>query len=746
DTSKVDANVGTKVGDQMTNQFQLVKGYIELEKIGSGENIICGKLELGTSGKLKILDEATTAIDPENLALMFVRTPGLTVEQVLGNNFKEQFTLIENGLYELKKDSGLFADDSLINNKVNIYAKDGIGFGLMNEKYARSVNTVDGEVTGEIVPKKPLNIIVKTPEGNKTPEGKDRIWELYGDAEGGDNDISTNKVTFINETKDGATTLGSISVSATSGSVVAANIKFDDDVLAADNVTDLKKKSLLTMDFQNEPTIEVAVNKLDGNNNPTGETEIVGSAHVYAHAENGNAVALQLADGVNLRFTGDTENLYNLAEKSEDQKRVGIFAYSESTNQDHAAVGIELEGKAEGETPSTPNFEEGTGFDQTIAFAVPTKIYAKSDGVRDDSECAYSTAVAIGKGNTFGSVLLNESIKYDIGNNNEFISSSSRESASAVIGAASRNCNSIVSGNNVFNIGTNNLFTSSSGYSSVVIGAASVSNASVTGDKHEYTVIGADNTFSSSSDVAGVIGAAGLFFNASVDVKEAIFKIEGDRNTFTSFSDSESSVVIGAASVSNASVTGDKHEYTVIGADNTFSSFAKNYAAGVIGATSKRGGGSSVDVKEAIFKIEGDRNAFTSSSGGSSVVIGAVSSEGGNASVTGDKHEYTVIGADNTFSSSGYSSVMIGAVGLFNASVDVKEAIFKIEGDRNTFTSSSSGYYSVVIGAVSDDDYASVAGDKHEYTVIGADNTFSSSAENYAAAVIGAAGYGASVD
>ncbi|MDE6432218.1 MAG: hypothetical protein K2L13_02370, partial [Opitutales bacterium] len=204
DTSKVDANVGTKVGDQMTNQFQLVKGYITLEKVVDGENTTCGKLELGTSGQFTIADESTTTIDPENRALMFVRASGLNVEQMLGTQFMSKFTAVSgiSGLYALNSDANLLTNTGLIVGKVNIYAKDGIGIGLMNEEYARSVNTVDGEVTGEIVLKKPLNIIVKIPEGNKTPEGEDRVWALYGDAsDDPSKSIASNRVTFTNETK-----------------------------------------------------------------------------------------------------------------------------------------------------------------------------------------------------------------------------------------------------------------------------------------------------------------------------------------------------------------------------------------------------------------------------------------------------------------------------------------------------------------------------------------------------------------
>ncbi|MDE6431952.1 MAG: hypothetical protein K2L13_00985, partial [Opitutales bacterium] len=274
DTSKVDANVGTKVGDQMTNQFQLVKGYITLDKVVDGENTTCGKLELGTGGKFTIADESTSTIDPENRALMFVRASGLTVEQMLGTQFMRKFTAVNTGLYALNSGANLLTNTGLIVGKVNIYAKDGIGIGLMNEEYARSVNTVDGGAStpGAIV-KGPLNIIIQTPE----TEG--HTWALYGDAAGGSNDISTNKVTF----KDEGSTKGSISVSN-----VAANIKFDDDVLAADNVTDLKKKSLLTIDFQNEPSIDVP------------EIDATKKAHVYAKNTNGSVTALQLSDNVNL--------------------------------------------------------------------------------------------------------------------------------------------------------------------------------------------------------------------------------------------------------------------------------------------------------------------------------------------------------------------------------------------------------------------------------------------------------------
>ncbi|MDE6432296.1 MAG: autotransporter outer membrane beta-barrel domain-containing protein, partial [Opitutales bacterium] len=51
---------------------------------------------------------------------------------------------------------------------------------------------------------------------------------------------------------------------------------------------------------------------------------------------------------------------------------------------------------------------------------------------------------------------------------------------------------------------------------------------------------------------------------------------------------------------------------------------------------------------------------------------------------------------------------VIGAAG-YGASVDVKEAIFKIEGDKNIF-SSYSGYYSVVIGAASSEETSTARG------------------------------------
>ncbi|MDE6432217.1 MAG: hypothetical protein K2L13_02365, partial [Opitutales bacterium] len=393
---------------------------------------------------------------------------------------------------------------------------------------------------------------------------------LYGDAsDDPSKSIASNRVTFTNETKDGATTLGSISVSATGDSVVAANIKFDDDVLAADNATDLKKKSLLTIDFQNEPTVEVAVNELGDDLKPTGETKAVGLAHVYAHAKNGDAVALQLADGVNLRFTGDSALFSELsAEDLENQKRVGIFAYSESENQEQKAVGIVLDGKAEGEAVGTPNFEEDTGYDQTLTFLVPTKIYAKSEVKNNGS--AYSAAAAIGKARANvpdnDNILLNGSIKYDIGNNNEFLatsSSSSHSSSAAIIGISVgyiQYGGFSMSGDSRYEIGNNNTLsaTSSSSYSSagVVLGA-SVGYASntvrVSGDSRYK--IGNNNTFSvtSSSDSCSsgvVIGASAGLSDSSVGVSgDSRYEIGNDNilSATSSSSENSSGVVIGAS-------------------------------------------------------------------------------------------------------------------------------------------------------------------------------------------------------
>ncbi|MDE6432103.1 MAG: hypothetical protein K2L13_01775, partial [Opitutales bacterium] len=355
---------------------------------------------------------------------------------------------------------------------------------------------------------------------------------LYGDAsDDPSKSIASNRVTFTNETKDGTTTLGSISVSS-----VAANIKFDDDVLAADNATDLKKKSLLTIDFQNEPTVDVP------------EIDAAKKAHIYAKNTNGSATALQLSDNVNLKFTGSSALFPELSvENLANQKRAGIFAYS--SKDDKASVGIDV--------GSTTGIGDGiTTFDREIIFEVPTEIYAKIEG------SYYVAAAAIGQARGEGIISLDSNIRYVIANNNEFVSSSSSSSysASTVIGAASGDSSSTVRGNNVFDIGTNSLFASSSSYyysASTVIGAASGdSNSTVSGNN--VFDIGINNLFTSSSfsssySASTVIGAASGDSSSTVSGNN-VFDI-GTNNLFasSSFSSYSASTVIGAASGDSSS-------------------------------------------------------------------------------------------------------------------------------------------------------------------------------------------------
>lgn len=446
-----------------------------------------------------------------------------------------------------------------------------------------------------------------------------QTWEI--DAENPDK----NTVTFAED--------GAVSVETTEDIPAAINVSYPGKDAAAEN-------GLLTLNFQNEP-------KIDGNS----EQENIGSAHIFSYGKNNNATALHLADGVNLNFTGDTENLYKTAEKPEEQKRVGIFAHSESENQYHMAVGIELEGKAEGEPPSTPDFEAGTGFDQTLTFTVPTKIYAKSAGGYHDA------AAAIGKVNADGSVLLNGSIKYDIGNNNEFLTTSSSSYCSGVVIGASAvytspgECSVIVKGDSMYNIGDYNTLTASSAFSSpsdthssgVVIGAsAGYINGDVSvignsmyniGDHNTLSAISSSSSssynFANSSGV--VIGAsAGRTYGGSVSIRGNSIYIIGDYNKLSATSSFEASSFSGTSAPSVV---------TVMGASN-----GENYNGNV-----------SV-IGDNIYSI-GDHNIFSATSYSHSyysfsigVVVGACAGEvlQTNVSVSGNtKYE---IGSNNTFS------------------------------------------------------------------------------------------------
>lgn len=417
-----------------------------------------------------------------------------------------------------------------------------------------------------------------------------QTWEI--DAENPDK----NTVTFAED--------GAVSVETTEDIPAAINVSYPGKDAAAEN-------GLLTLNFQNEP-------KIDGNS----EQENIGSAHIFSYGKNNNATALHLADGVNLNFTGDTENLYKTAEKPEEQKRVGIFAHSESENWYRMAVGIELEGKAEGEPPSTE------GFDQTLTFTVPVKICVQSAG----GYCNAAAAIGKGKALTHGSMLLNGSIKYDIENNNilsvfssspsclmngGYPPSSASYSVGVVVGVASSNCNDvIVSGNNEYKIGNYNAlkissssschastYGSNSRSSGVVIGASSdAGNVSMIGNnRYEIANNNTLNVVSSSSSSGGnpdsissgvVIGIGISSGFGSVKAESGVLYAIGEDNDLSAFSSSDSdgassysyssAVAIGASAgrASNDDVNVSGNSRYAIGNNNIFNATSRSHATG----------------------------------------------------------------------------------------------------------------------------------------------------------------------
>lgn len=415
-------------------------------------------------------------------------------------------------------------------------------------------------------------------------------------------DPEKNSVSF--KDSDDSKIHGAINVSLVSGDATAAKVSFIGDLTDED-----KKDLFLVLDFQNEPSVDVTEISADE------------KAHIYAYTRDANATALHLDDGVNLKFIGSSDS-YKIEENLANQKRIGIFACSESTDQNCETVGIELEEKTG---------DSLTGeFDQTFIFEAPTEIYAKS---------ANGVAVAIGKASYDSDIDLIENIQYQIGDNNEF---------------------------------TPSLSTSTSASSSAVIGVASYSGqAKVGGNIHEYVINGNNNRFISSSHYSVVIGASSFEGNASVDVKNAVYDIAGSDNIFTSSSAASVSVVLGAVADGSASVEGYVHEYKINGSNNTFTSSSSEGVSVVMGAASYDKS-ASVNVKNAIYKIGGKNNIFASY-GNSSVVVGAVSHEdtatveGSNVCEIDNGNVFTSVAAsDGIFSP---SSTVFGTASVIRESI-----------------------------------------------------------------------------
>lgn len=143
DSTKNDPNVVTN-----GSSFQLVKGCIEIEKSAENSNF-SGQLRL-QGGHFSFVDDSGNnsggdQANGSNSALMFVRCPGLTVQEAFGNDVVDKvFEEIDpkNGVYRLVNAGSLLAGDVVVGDGMEIYAKDGIGLGLMTREDLDSIRKV----------------------------------------------------------------------------------------------------------------------------------------------------------------------------------------------------------------------------------------------------------------------------------------------------------------------------------------------------------------------------------------------------------------------------------------------------------------------------------------------------------------------------------------------------------------------------------------------------------------------------
>jgi hypothetical protein len=451
----------------------------------------------------------------------------------------------------------------------------------------------------------------------------------------------TNAVTFQEQ--------GSISVTeANPDRVIAANVAFDDTPS-----DDANQNSLLTVNFNNAPSVSDAVIGLPASDNTS-------TVHIYASSEGGvPAIGIHLEEAVNLAI--DTTASH----------RPTIAAYanvsSDTANASVSSAAIII---------SAANTNRIELNDNSSLFSSSTTTSFYSYPYPPSRSASSVIGAAIGNGNattnnltaTFGSDTILTSSSFSSAPFSSY-------SASSVIGAAVGNRNATPN-NLTATFGSDNILTpsTSSSYSSAssVIGLAiGSSNGSV--EVNTLTaMLGNDNTltFSGSSSASSVIGAAVWKGNAATNDLTATL---GDKNTLTSSSSSASSVIGAAAGY--GSVTSVNNLTAMLGNNNTltsfpFSSFSSSYysASRVTGAAVGSLSGL-VEVNTLTAMLGNSKTLISSSSSPYSSASSVIGASVGYGSATTVNNLTATLGDGNTLISSSFSSSYSPASSVIGAAV-----------------------------------------------------------------------------